>query len=75
MDETAQKPRKGYVRAEVLLPALRYQIRQHPEDASVGVLAIMTPDGTVTLTLHRDAIAQLGTAMILEAQKMAGNAN
>lgn len=75
MDETAPKPRKGYVRAEVLLPALRYQIRQHPDEPAVGVLAILTPDGAVTLTLHKDAIAQLGTALILESQKMAGGAN
>ncbi|WP_436643413.1 hypothetical protein [Microbaculum sp. FT89] len=68
--EEAPKPRKGYVRSEVLLPALRYNLQPHPDEPSVCVVALMTPDGPVTLTLHKDALAQLGTAMMVEANRM-----
>jgi hypothetical protein len=74
MTETAPKPRKGYVRCEVLLPALRYQLRPHPDEPSVCVVAVLTPDGPLTLTLHKDALAQLGTAMMLEANRMPASA-
>ena len=70
MSEEAPKPRKGYVRSEVLLPALRFQLRPHPDEPSVCVVAVMTPDGAVTLTLHKDALAQMGTAMMVEANRM-----
>ncbi len=66
----APKARKGYVRSGVLLPALRYQLQPHPDEPTVCVVALQTPDGPVTLTLHKDALAQLGTAMMIEANKM-----
>jgi hypothetical protein len=70
MEDSAPKARKGYVRSEVLLPALRYQLTPHPDEPSVCVVAVMTPDGAVTLTLHKDALAQFGTAMMVEANRM-----
>lgn len=70
MEDKAPSARKGYVRSEVLLPALRYQLQPHPDEPSVCIVAIVTPDGPVTLTLHKDALAQLGTAMMVEANRM-----
>ncbi len=70
MSKEAPKTRKGYVRCEILQPALRYQLSPHPEEPSVCVVAILTPEGPLTLTMHKDALSQLGTAMIVEAQKM-----
>ncbi|MEJ8572395.1 hypothetical protein [Microbaculum marinum] len=70
MEQNVPKARKGYVRSEVLQPALRYQLNPHPDEPSVCVVAILTPEGPLTLTLHKDALSQLGTAMIVEAQKM-----
>ena len=72
MSEEGPKPRKGYVRSEVLLPALRFQLRPHPDEPSVCIVVLMTPDGPVTLTMHKDALAQLGTAMMVEANRMPG---
>ncbi len=72
--DEAPKARKGYVRSEVLLPALRYSLQPHPDEPSVCVVALMTPDGPVTLTMHKDALAQLGTAMMVEANRMPGTA-
>jgi|GEM_PF-2320651 len=70
MKDDAPKARKGYVRSEVLMPALRYQLQPHPDEPTVCIVILMTPDGPVTLTMHKDALAQLGTAMMMEAAKM-----
>lgn len=75
MKENAPKARKGFVRSEVLMPALSYQISRHPDEPTVGVVALLTPDGPVTLTLHKDAMAQFGTALMIEANKMPAPTN
>lgn len=72
MEEKAPRARRGYVRCEVLMPALSYHLERHPEEPSVCVLAILTPEGPLALTLHEDAMSQLGSALLLEAQKTAG---
>lgn len=71
-ESEAKPPRKGYVRCEVLLPALSYQLAQHPDEPAVSVFAVMTPDGPVTLTLHKDALSQLGSAMLVQAGRSKG---
>jgi hypothetical protein len=65
---TPTRPRPGFVRSEVLLPALSYQIARHPDEPLVCVLSLMTPDGPVNLSLHRDAASQLGSALLIEGQ-------